>query len=143
MSRNKNLGTVGVALLVIVTVILILAPGASAQAKFKTLYTFTGGADGSIPLASPILDAAGNLYGTTQGGGKGNGTVFKLTPETGRKLDRERAIQLQGRPQRRTASLCWPGLRPVRKSLRHNTDRRFFWIWRCFRAQSETRWKLD
>jgi uncharacterized repeat protein (TIGR03803 family) len=51
------------------------------------LYRFTGGADGSSPFASPILDAAGNLYGTTpesgdlscaQGSGVGCGTVWKL-----------------------------------------------------------------
>ena len=46
------------------------------------LYTFTGGADGGNPgYVGLILDAAGNLYGTTQSGGAfGNGTVFKLTP---------------------------------------------------------------
>jgi len=37
--------------------------------------------DGSAPSASLILDAAGNLYGTTAGGGiYGMGTVFQLTP---------------------------------------------------------------
>jgi|SRR5579863_6279683 len=43
------------------------------------LYSFTGGADGGQPNASLIRDAAGNLYGTTIGGGaSGHGTVFKL-----------------------------------------------------------------
>jgi len=32
------------------------------------LYSFTGGTDGSEPVDSPILDAAGNLYGTASGG---------------------------------------------------------------------------
>jgi uncharacterized repeat protein (TIGR03803 family) len=36
------------------------------------LYSFTGGADGSGPLGSLVLDPAGNLYGAT------SGTVFKL-----------------------------------------------------------------
>ena len=37
--------------------------------------------DGTNPYSSLIMDANGNLYGTTSGGGsKGNGTVFKLTP---------------------------------------------------------------
>jgi uncharacterized repeat protein (TIGR03803 family) len=43
------------------------------------LYSFTGGVDGGFPLASPIRDAAGNLYGTTNGGGTaGLGVVYKL-----------------------------------------------------------------
>jgi uncharacterized repeat protein (TIGR03803 family) len=45
------------------------------------LYNFTGGADGGVPLAGLIADAAGNLYGTTQAGGaSGDGTIFKVTP---------------------------------------------------------------
>ncbi|MGO9540264.1 MAG: choice-of-anchor tandem repeat GloVer-containing protein [Terriglobales bacterium] len=52
--------------------------GAGSQ---TLLYTFTGGTDGGIPLAGPIRDAKGNLYGTTSSGGGGilpAGTVFKL-----------------------------------------------------------------
>jgi uncharacterized repeat protein (TIGR03803 family) len=45
------------------------------------LYSFTGGADGGGPTAGVILDSAGNLYGTTYGGGAaGAGVVFKLDP---------------------------------------------------------------
>ncbi len=48
----------------------------------RTLYRFTGGADGNIPLAALVSDSNGNLYGTTNGGGTyGFGTVFKLTPD--------------------------------------------------------------
>jgi uncharacterized repeat protein (TIGR03803 family) len=48
----------------------------------KTLYRFTGGADGNIPLAGLVSDSNGNLYGTTLGGGAfGFGTVFELTPD--------------------------------------------------------------
>jgi len=42
--------------------------------------------DGAGPNGSLIFDGAGNLYGTTIGGGQsgdgrpGNGTVFELTP---------------------------------------------------------------
>jgi uncharacterized repeat protein (TIGR03803 family) len=37
--------------------------------------------DGSAPVAEPILDTAGNLYGTTSEGGPFNfGTVFEVTP---------------------------------------------------------------
>ncbi len=49
-----------------------------------TLYTFTNGADGGIPVASLIADAAGNFYGATSvGGSGGGGTVFELTPSNG------------------------------------------------------------
>ena len=44
------------------------------------LYSFTGGKDGGGPEASLIMDKAGNLYGTTAGGGSGYGTVFEIQP---------------------------------------------------------------
>lgn len=46
------------------------------------LHTFRAGPnDGSQPEATPVLDNAGNVYGTTMSGGarKGMGTVWKLT----------------------------------------------------------------
>ncbi len=46
------------------------------------LHSFTGGADGGDPFAGVILDSAGNLYGTTYGGGKYNGgVVYELAPQ--------------------------------------------------------------
>jgi uncharacterized repeat protein (TIGR03803 family) len=52
----------------------------SAQAQtYATLYSFSGGTDGGDPQAGLVLDAQGNLYGTTEkGGAHGVGTVFKL-----------------------------------------------------------------
>jgi len=46
------------------------------------LYRFLGGTDGAAPQAGLIRYSAGNLYGTTQGGGnEGNdGIVFELSP---------------------------------------------------------------
>ena len=50
------------------------------------LYSFSGGVDGGRPLAGLVIDAQGNLYGTTAEGGTsarcslGCGTVFKVTP---------------------------------------------------------------
>jgi uncharacterized repeat protein (TIGR03803 family) len=52
------------------------------------LFTFTGGADGGQPTSGLLMDAKGNLYGTTQGGGisgefcsaGGCGVAFKLSP---------------------------------------------------------------
>jgi len=46
----------------------------------KTLYRFSGGADGSSPLCSLIL-FKGSLYGTTvKGGASDSGVIFQLTP---------------------------------------------------------------
>ncbi len=47
--------------------------------KQKVLRSFTEDADGLYPYAGVILDASGNLYGTTAEGSDG-GTVFELTP---------------------------------------------------------------
>ena len=46
------------------------------------LYSFAGGAsDGADPRGSLIIDSAGNLYGTTSGGGaSGLGTVYEVSP---------------------------------------------------------------
>jgi len=45
------------------------------------IYSFAGGNDGRSPAASVIMDAAGNLYGTTRFGGPADaGTVFELSP---------------------------------------------------------------
>ncbi len=50
-----------------------------ASGDFTTLYSFTGLADGGLPLAGVIRDSAGNLYGTTQSGGTADkGVVYKL-----------------------------------------------------------------
>ena len=49
---------------------------------FHTLVNFTG-ADGANPTGSLIVDAAGNLFGTTVGGGvDGQGTVFEIVRTT-------------------------------------------------------------
>jgi hypothetical protein len=57
----------------------------SAQAStFTVLHAFTGLSDGRNPTANLVRDAAGNLYGTANGGaglacgGGGCGVVFKL-----------------------------------------------------------------
>ena len=46
----------------------------SPKGKLTTLYTFTGGKDGSSPTGNLVRDAAGNLYGTTSSGG----TLYRL-----------------------------------------------------------------
>jgi uncharacterized repeat protein (TIGR03803 family) len=49
------------------------------------LHNFTGGGsgDGAYPASGLVQDAAGNFYGTTEGGGVNmNGTIFELTQNT-------------------------------------------------------------
>jgi uncharacterized repeat protein (TIGR03803 family) len=58
-----------------------LMPNLDGSWTENVLYRFTGGKDGGYPYAGLIFDQAGNLYGTTLGGGRnGRGVVFKLTP---------------------------------------------------------------
>ena len=67
-------------------VIFRLAPNTHRSWTEKVLHRFTGGADGGFPVAGVTFDAAGNLYGTAEGGGNvsfcilrpGCGVVFKL-----------------------------------------------------------------
>ncbi|MBV8531127.1 MAG: hypothetical protein JO104_07395 [Candidatus Eremiobacteraeota bacterium] len=55
-------------------------PAASAE---QVLYSFTGGNDGGNAATGLVLDARGNLYGTTViGGTSACGTVFELAPQT-------------------------------------------------------------
>jgi uncharacterized repeat protein (TIGR03803 family) len=66
-------------------VVFELTPNGSAWTE-TILYNFCSQGlpcvDGSQPHAGLIMDAAGNLYGTTSNGGSagGGGTVFELTP---------------------------------------------------------------
>ena len=76
---------------------ILFAAGLSAiatlaeGATLSVIHTFRGGSDGAEPWSAPIMDAAGNLYGTTAFGGNGQGcpvadhggcgTVYKITPD--------------------------------------------------------------
>jgi len=58
-----------------------LTPGTKGTWKERVLHNFGQGKDGLGPLAGLVFDAAGNLYGTTAGGGAyRGGTVFQMTP---------------------------------------------------------------
>ena len=60
-----------------------LTPAAGGGWTEQVLHNFNG--DGYDPLAGLVMDAAGNLYGTTEGGDQNHpyGTVFELMPAAG------------------------------------------------------------
>jgi uncharacterized repeat protein (TIGR03803 family) len=71
------------------TVFELAAPAGTRVYREKILWSFDG-ADGSGPLGSVIVDAAGNVYGLTSTGGgtgcygfEGCGLAFELTPSNG------------------------------------------------------------
>ena len=63
-------------------IVFELSPTASGPWTETVLHRFAGGtADGSTPYSGVILDAAGNLYGTTSSGGaNGAGMAYELSP---------------------------------------------------------------
>jgi uncharacterized repeat protein (TIGR03803 family) len=65
--------------------VLKLTPQSGGSWTQTTLYAFAGGNDGSGPTGGVIADPAGNLYGTTVGGGSSSqcGTVFQLSQVNG------------------------------------------------------------
>src|SRR5258708_8544456 len=75
----------------VAVVATMLAGSAWAGTKFRIMRTFYGGHDGTYPYGQLTLDGAGNLYGTSFGGGStkvcsgyGCGTVFRLAVKNGR-----------------------------------------------------------
>jgi uncharacterized repeat protein (TIGR03803 family) len=76
--RSSRLGLLAgfQALLMLVS---LLANVQAFGAKETVLWNFGNGADGQSPYCALVMDARGNLYGTTLGGGAyGLGTVFKI-----------------------------------------------------------------
>ena len=81
--RRSVLWGAGMLFLVLACVRLASPPNVAAASSGKIIYSFAGGADGAYPESDLIMDAAGNLYGTTNQGGSGCGsagcgTVFEL-----------------------------------------------------------------
>ena len=71
------------ALAIFTVTVLVTSTWAATNWNEKVLHSFNG-TDGAGPYAGLIFDAAGNLYGTTVGGGTyGGGTVFELKPAVG------------------------------------------------------------
>ena len=61
-----------------------LTPGSGGDWEYSVLHSFAGKPDGTTPYGTPVLDTAGNLYGTTYEGGTYNkGTVFAIAPASG------------------------------------------------------------
>jgi len=63
----------------IVLLTVWIMPGVGQAQTFSVVYSFRGAPDGATPYSGVIADNAGNLYGTTNVGGKyGWGTVYKV-----------------------------------------------------------------
>lgn len=78
MSLLKRTGHSSLLLLILV-VSVGLVPSTLAASKYKVLHSFAGDNRGGNLNAGVVLDARGNLYGVTGGGGAyGGGVVFKL-----------------------------------------------------------------
>jgi uncharacterized repeat protein (TIGR03803 family) len=69
---------------VVFAITLALGSVAWGGSTHKVLYSFTGGYDGGGVFAGVAIDAKGNLYGTTRGGGAhSEGTVFEVSHTKG------------------------------------------------------------
>jgi uncharacterized repeat protein (TIGR03803 family) len=68
------------AVLSVFAIAAMLVTTASASST-KVIYSFAGGKDGEYLDTDLVMDAAGNIYGSTVSGGDfGGGTVFELSP---------------------------------------------------------------
>jgi uncharacterized repeat protein (TIGR03803 family) len=84
LQQPQKVGRMVRKLIAIVAAVLTSVLLAHAASSEKVLYAFKNTPDGSNPGSSLIFDTAGNLYGTTDGGGtNGFGSVFKLSPASG------------------------------------------------------------
>jgi uncharacterized repeat protein (TIGR03803 family) len=88
MQRNGDCLTSGnnasrtLARVLAVLAVVLLMNGTSLASSEIVLHAFIPDPKGAFPYAGLIADAAGNLDGTSGGGGAfGQGTVFKLTPK--------------------------------------------------------------
>jgi len=78
ISKVHPAGARGVLVLMAVLVLAVITTQAAQAQTFTTLHSFEG-TDGYEPLAGLIQATNGSFYGTTQGAGATDGTVFKVT----------------------------------------------------------------
>jgi uncharacterized repeat protein (TIGR03803 family) len=104
-----------------------LSPAGGGAWTYTILYNFKGGNDGFYPFAGVILDAQGNLYGTTSAGGAADrGTAFELTSGTWTKTILH-SFHVNTKDGRRR----WGGVSGRRG------------LWHCFQVGSERERRLD
>ena len=127
------------------TVIQLVPPGQGQTAWTEnTIYSFTGGADGCNPN-NVVIDAKGNLFGTSAyGGNAGGGTVFELIPPSnGQTGWTEQTIWgFQGGTDG-ASSLCAADTWQRRRGLRHHGLWRQFQRRHGFRAQPAGAWRHE
>jgi len=73
----------GMLLLVALVTIVPCSAVKKNVATLKSLYSFTGNADGAFPAANVVLGSGGAVFGTTSSGANGWGSVYELIPQTG------------------------------------------------------------
>ena len=82
---EKNGSVMSTRFIIATVAAIAYAPFIAHAGTFTTLYSFTGGADGTFPYG-PLLYQRGELYGTTygnNGNNPGNGNVFKVNATSG------------------------------------------------------------
>jgi uncharacterized repeat protein (TIGR03803 family) len=114
-----------------------LAPGDGGWEQ-SVLYSFQGRPDGSAPYATPILDAAGNLYGTTNAGPHNLGTVYMLAPQADGSsgLWNKHVLHAFAGGEDGAYPLAGGDFRPVRRFVRDHQQRRYVGLRDCLRART-------
>jgi uncharacterized repeat protein (TIGR03803 family) len=80
-SVTRERGRSASVVFLLIIAVSMIASAQSRTYKETTLYSFANTPDGEYPAAGLLMDAKGNLYGATEGGGTlQGGTLFRLDP---------------------------------------------------------------